>query len=388
MVLAGMAPPTGSGDAVMRSLTDTRGTGRGNVDTHQSSRGDATRTSDAPRSPQQQNTTAPGSTAPGEATASQRTDKPSVSATKEVSQRSAEPQRQTPSVSPEQSTTKAGPATSPSATDAAAEAGKPTGGQPASDPLQPLATRSSLSAGAIASSAAATQAASKLAMQAAPVSAAPTTAQPSPVTGVRGVQPAAGTNASAGFKAKLAPPPPRPDGAEAALRAQASRGLALALRSTQSNATIRLDPQHLGTLRVDVVVREGGVEAIFRPSTPEAQRLLQAEHRALEHALAARGLRVEKLEIMPAEEGSSGRHAASDGSTSGHAREGHNGATQHGASGSEHHGAPSQRHAGGAAQRTKGAEHHASTTSAAEHAEPLPHPAEPSAGSALIDTIV
>ncbi len=388
MVLAGMAPPTSSGDAVMRSLTDTRGTGRGNVDTHQNSRRDTTQTGDASRSHPQQNTSAAGSNAPREAAASQRHDEPPVPATKQATQRSAEAQRQTPSSEPERSTAKAGPATSPSATDAGTEAGKQKGGQAVPDPLQSLASRSSFAAGAIASSAAATQAASKLAVQAGPVNAAASSAQPSPVTGVRGVQTAAGTNAATGYKAKLAPPPPRPDGAEAALRAQASRGLALALRSTQSNATIRLDPQHLGTLRVDVVVREGGVEAVFRPSTPEAQRLLQADHRALEHALAARGLRVDKIEIMPAEEGSSGRYAASDGSTSGQAREGHDGATQHGASGSEHHGAPNQRHAGGAAQRTHGAEHHASTTSAAEHAEPLPHPAEPSAGSALIDTIV
>lgn len=90
--------------------------------------------------------------------------------------------------------------------------------------------------------------------------------------------------------------------AEAALHAQLSRGLAQAMRSGEGTATIRLDPQHMGSLRVDVTVREGFVEAIFRPSTVEAQRLLEADSSALEQALHTRGLRVDRIEIRPAHE--------------------------------------------------------------------------------------
>lgn len=192
-------------------------------------------------------------------------------------------------------------------------------------------------------------------------------------------------------RASRQPAAPRPGGAEAALRAQASRGLALALRNNSGSATIRLDPQHLGTLRIEVVVQEGSVRAVFKPESAEAQRLLQHDHRALEHALGARGLRVDKIEIVQAQEGSSGRHAASDGSASNQATEGHDTRTGDGAQGSPH-GDPGRQHH---AHHAQGVVHNGSRSeertttigSTAEHVETTPATAEPRLGNSLIDTI-
>ncbi len=182
----------------------------------------------------------------------------------------------------------------------------------------------------------------------------------------------------------------RPDmqhAAEAALRAQATRGLALALKNQSGHASIRLDPQHMGTLRVDVTVQNSEVVAVFRPTTLTAQRLLESDRGALEHALQTRGLRVERIEILPAEEGVFDRHAAremrGEDTPRGSGQQSDGGGqpgTQGGDSGS-------QRSAGGAATSVQSTQQDATQTSAAEHAESASGGGDHRSIMGFIDTI-
>lgn len=82
---------------------------------------------------------------------------------------------------------------------------------------------------------------------------------------------------------------------------QAHRVLGQALAARDGTATLRLSPEHLGHLRVDLTRGEGGVTARFEASTPEAQRLLTSSLAELKAALEARGLGVERLEVRLAD---------------------------------------------------------------------------------------
>lgn len=290
------------------------------------------------------------------------------------------------------------PNTSPANQTPSAPPAPPSTGDPAeqiSANTHASAAKQTSSSASQTASQAASQAASHAALESLDRSlttgSAARTGSPDAVSGVRGTHPvsAATRQGTAGAKARASKQAagPRPSGAEAALRAQATRGLALALRNGSGTASIRLDPQHMGTLRVEVVVKDGVVTATFKPTTPEAQRLLQHDQRALEHALGARGLRVDKIEIMPGEEGSSSRHAASDGSQMGQAKEGHDARSFGGENGSHHREPNRQGDAGGVAHGSLGEDRSVAIGSAAELAETPPASAEPRLGNSLIDTI-
>jgi flagellar hook-length control protein FliK len=186
--------------------------------------------------------------------------------------------------------------------------------------------------------------------------------------------------------------------AEAALHAQLSRGLAQAMRSGEGTATIRLDPQHMGSLRVDVTVREGFVEAIFRPSTIEAQRLLEADSSALEQALHTRGLRVDRIEIRPAHESAvpaqmfdaPAHDKAMDGDRGDAEQQGtEDSMNAHGGRGSDTHREQGDEStgAGGTLGSGRGTELPGPASSAAESADTIQTRAEPGGLWSSIDTI-
>lgn len=87
----------------------------------------------------------------------------------------------------------------------------------------------------------------------------------------------------------------------ASLRAQALRGMVSAISRGESSLTIRLDPQELGSLSVEVDVKDGVVDARFESASREARRLLDASLPGLRRELEARGLEVRRLEVAEAQ---------------------------------------------------------------------------------------
>ncbi|KAA0216641.1 MAG: flagellar hook-length control protein FliK [Leptolyngbya sp. PLA3] len=82
------------------------------------------------------------------------------------------------------------------------------------------------------------------------------------------------------------------------LTSQVSRSLASIIARGGGKLSLRLSPQALGDVRVDVEVREGSARALFRTETESACDLLKSNLDALRHALETRGLRVERLEVI------------------------------------------------------------------------------------------
>lgn len=61
--------------------------------------------------------------------------------------------------------------------------------------------------------------------------------------------------------------------------------------------TMKLNPQSLGEVRVEVTLKEGAATARFEASTPSAHRLLTDNLSTLRQALEAKGVRVETLSV-------------------------------------------------------------------------------------------
>ncbi|HNB59400.1 MAG TPA: flagellar hook-length control protein FliK [Phycisphaerales bacterium] len=81
------------------------------------------------------------------------------------------------------------------------------------------------------------------------------------------------------------------------LRTQGLRGIAAALNTEDKSVTLKLEPATLGEMRVKLDMSEGGVRAQFEVSSSEARRLLDRSLGELRHALEARGLSVERIDV-------------------------------------------------------------------------------------------
>jgi len=113
---------------------------------------------------------------------------------------------------------------------------------------------------------------------------------------------ATGPNGGAAVGAGRLGSPHKPHVPREQLMQQVHRALGLALRSNDGPVTIRLTPEHLGQLRVDLSRGEAGVTARFEAATSEAQKLLESSMPELRSALEARGLQVDRLEVRLAEQ--------------------------------------------------------------------------------------
>lgn len=91
--------------------------------------------------------------------------------------------------------------------------------------------------------------------------------------------------------------PASPARQQQAFEAQLSRGLAAAVAQRGGRITLRLTPQALGDVRIDMTVREGVVSAQFEASTGEARELLGRSLEHLREVLHAKGLHVDRLEV-------------------------------------------------------------------------------------------
>lgn len=94
---------------------------------------------------------------------------------------------------------------------------------------------------------------------------------------------------------------PKQTGEPAAL--QASRAIAAALKTGDKSLILRMTPDHLGEVRVELSVKEGKVSASFQAATEAARDLLVDSSDVLRLALEARGLHVEKLDFAVTDHG-------------------------------------------------------------------------------------
>lgn len=95
---------------------------------------------------------------------------------------------------------------------------------------------------------------------------------------------------------------PAPE-AYAKVEAQVARGLAAALQQKEGKVTLRLAPEALGRLKIDLAISADRVTAHISTQTEQARRLLKDNVDSLRAALEARGLGVERIEVVggPAE---------------------------------------------------------------------------------------
>ena len=88
--------------------------------------------------------------------------------------------------------------------------------------------------------------------------------------------------------------------------AQVTRGLEAAIRQNGGSVTLRLKPETLGSLKIDLQITQGQVAAQLEATTAEARELLGKNLSTLRAALEAKGLTVRSVEVMvpPAPAGS------------------------------------------------------------------------------------
>jgi flagellar hook-length control protein FliK len=79
--------------------------------------------------------------------------------------------------------------------------------------------------------------------------------------------------------------------------AQIVRSMRLQWRGATGEATLRLQPDHLGQVFVSVRVENGTVSATVRAETPAAQQWIQQHQQQLRDALDAQGLRVAQFHV-------------------------------------------------------------------------------------------
>jgi flagellar hook-length control protein FliK len=90
--------------------------------------------------------------------------------------------------------------------------------------------------------------------------------------------------------------------AEIATAAQAARVIVQGVREGRTEVTMRLRPEGLGPVRIDLAMQNDQIEARIEAATPAARELLNEGLDHLRGALEARGIGVSKLEVVLAAE--------------------------------------------------------------------------------------
>lgn len=97
-----------------------------------------------------------------------------------------------------------------------------------------------------------------------------------------------------------------PTSAQEAFDAQVSRGLTAAVSQKGGVVTMRLQPEALGAVRIQMTIEQGVVQARFEAATPEARDLLNKHMETLRASLEAKGLSVDRLQVHLASPGHGG----------------------------------------------------------------------------------
>jgi hypothetical protein len=82
-----------------------------------------------------------------------------------------------------------------------------------------------------------------------------------------------------------------------ALSAQAERGLAAALNQRTGAVTVRLNPESLGQIKVQVQVAQGAITAAFEVTSPKTRDLFNKSLHTLRQTLRDKGLNVQDVKI-------------------------------------------------------------------------------------------
>ena len=185
---------------------------------------------------------------------------------------------------------------------------------PGSKPATGRGVGRSANPGAIATAAQAPAAASQVASNGGRAVSAPSAGG-----GVRSVGALSGGQASGkDLLAKLTDrqKPPILRASKEELPAQVSRALARVVSDGGGRITLRLNPQALGEVRVDVDMHRGVARATLHAQTDAARDLLHGELDTLRAALERRGVSVERLEVAgPTTDGSA--HGSQTGASGG-----------------------------------------------------------------------
>lgn len=86
----------------------------------------------------------------------------------------------------------------------------------------------------------------------------------------------------------------------ASLPDQVARGLATLLRHQGGSVTIRLTPETLGQIKINLKIEDAHVWATFQPSSDASHDAIGQSLASLRASLESRGLVVERLEVVPA----------------------------------------------------------------------------------------
>ncbi len=86
----------------------------------------------------------------------------------------------------------------------------------------------------------------------------------------------------------------------ASLPDQVARGLATLLRHQGGSVTLRLTPETLGQIKINLKIEDAHVWATFQPSSEASRDAINQSLASLRAALESRGLVVERLELAPA----------------------------------------------------------------------------------------
>ena len=119
------------------------------------------------------------------------------------------------------------------------------------------------------------------------------------------------TNTSKNANAATNTQQPLPTDDPAAFTSQVARGLAAAVRQREGTLTLRISPDSLGPLKIEVRVQDGRVSARIDADSPQARQLLNSTHYGLRSALEAQGLIVDRITVVGAERTASSKPNAS-----------------------------------------------------------------------------
>jgi len=92
--------------------------------------------------------------------------------------------------------------------------------------------------------------------------------------------------------------PRRAQAEHSGISAQVARGLASALRQRSGTMTLRLSPESLGLVRIELSVQGKSVRAMVVTASEEAREHLSRDAETLRTALESRGLKVDDLQVV------------------------------------------------------------------------------------------
>jgi flagellar hook-length control protein FliK len=99
---------------------------------------------------------------------------------------------------------------------------------------------------------------------------------------------------------------PMPESNPETLGSQTVRGMMAMVRSGGGRLTMKLEPESLGAMRIQLNISQGRVQAQFHASSLQVRELLHQQTESLRSALESQGLRLDRIQIHALQPGSEG----------------------------------------------------------------------------------